>query len=82
MVTSVGGRAAHHYLKLVAAVVLSRPPVGSVLHLVVKCGRISLGCGMLGKSVPSSWTLVFGVCWDPAPLLQAICGGVMRPTSG
>jgi hypothetical protein len=35
MVTSVGGRAAHHCLKWFEAVVLSRPPVGSVLPRVI-----------------------------------------------
>jgi hypothetical protein len=81
MVTSVGGRAAHHCLKWFEAVVLSRPPVGSVLQPVVKCDGMSLGRGMLGRSVPSCWTLVFGLCWVPAPLPQVIWGGVMSRNS-
>ena len=53
MVTSISGRAAYYCLKWFKAVVLSRLPMGSVLQPIVKCGRMSLGCRMLGRSVPS-----------------------------
>ena len=53
-------RVAHHFLNLVEAVFLSRPLVGFVLQLVVKCNARSVGCGTLGRSTPSLCTLVFG----------------------
>ena len=79
---SVGGRAAHHFLKLADAILLFKPPVGSVLHPVVKCGGLSFGRGTLGNSIPSRWIFVFGRCLEPAPLPRVIIEGVIRLTSG
>src|SRR5436190_19349886 len=82
IVTSSVGRAAHHFLNLAEAIFLSRPPVGSVLQPVVKCGVRSVGHGTLGRSVPSLCTLVFGCCLVPAPLPQVLIGVVMHLTGG
>src|SRR5271169_2066034 len=82
MVMSFVGRAAHHFLNLAEAVFLSRPPVGSVLQPVMKCGARSVGRGTLGRSAPSLCTLVFGRCLVPAALPRVFIGGVMRLTSG
>jgi hypothetical protein len=82
IVTSSVGRAAHHFLNLAEAVFLSRPLVGSVLQLVVKCSARSVGCGTLGRSAPSLCTLVFGRCLVLAPLPRVFIGGIMRLTSG
>ena len=62
-------RAAYYFLNLAEAVFLSKPLVGSVLQLVVKCGARSVGCGTLGRSAPSLCTLVFGRCLMLALLL-------------
>jgi hypothetical protein len=78
MVTSSGGRAAHHFLNSSEAVFLSMPPVGSILQPDVKCSRRSVGRGTSGRSVPSLCTLVFGRCLKPAPLPRMIIGGGMR----
>jgi hypothetical protein len=75
-------RAAHHFLNLAEAVFLSRPLVGSVLQLVVKCSAQSVGCGTLGRSAPSLCTLVFGHCLMLALLLRVFIRGVIRLTSG
>ena len=76
MVMSSVGRAAHHFLNLAEAVFLSRPPVGSVLQLVVKCGARSVGRGTLGRSALSLCTLVFGRCLVLALLPRVFIGGV------
>ena len=76
------GRAAHHFLNLAEAVFLSRPPVGSILQPVVKCGARSVGRGTLGRSAPSLCTLVFGRCLVLALLPRVFTGGVIRLTSG
>ena len=60
MVMSSIRRVVHHFLNLVEAVFLSKPLVGSILQLVVKCSACSVGCGILGRSTPSLCTLVFG----------------------
>src|SRR3954462_3249080 len=82
IVTSSGGRAAHHFLNSAEAFFLSRPLVGSPLQPVVKCGSLSFGRGTQGSSAPSRWTFVFGRCLEPAPLPRRIIGGGMRLTSG
>src|SRR5438045_8554201 len=79
MVTSSG---AHHFLNSADAVFLSRPPVGSTLHPFVNCGGLSFGRGILGKTVPSRCTFVFGHCLVPAPLPRVIIGVVMLLTNG
>jgi hypothetical protein len=82
MVMSSIGRAAYHFLNLAEAVFLSRPPVGSVLQPVVKCGARSVGCGTLGRSAPSLCTLIFGRCLVLVLLPRVFIGGVIRLTSG
>jgi hypothetical protein len=82
IVTSSVRRAAHHFLNLAEAVFLSKPPVESVLQLVMKCSARSVGCETLGRSVPSLCTLVFRRCLVLAALPQVFIKGVMRLTSG
>ena len=59
MVMSSIRRATYHFLNLVEAVFLSKPLVGSILQLVVKCSACSVGCRTLGRSALSLCTLVF-----------------------
>ena len=75
-------RATHYFLNLVEAVFLSRLLVGSILQLVVKCSAHSVGCGTLGRSALSLYTLVFGHCLMLALLLQVFTRGVIRLISG
>jgi hypothetical protein len=75
-------RAAHHFLNLAEAVFLSRLLVRSVLQLVVKCSTHSVGCGTLGRSALSLYTLVFGRYLMLVLLLQVFIRGVIRLTSG
>ena len=75
-------RAAYYFLNLVEAVFLSRPLVGAVLHLVVKCNARSVGCRTLGRSALSLCTLVFRRCLMLALLPQVFIRGVIRLTSG
>src|SRR5438045_4233319 len=82
IVTSSGGRAAHHFLNSADAAFLLRPLVGSALHPFVKCSGLSFGQGTPGKAVPSHCTFVFGCCLAPAPLPWVIIGGVMHLTNG
>ena len=82
MVMSSIRRATHHFLNLAEAVFLSRPLVGSILQLVVKCSACSVGCGTLGRSALSLCTLVFGRCLVLALLPQVFTRGVIRLTSG
>src|SRR5438045_348329 len=79
---SSGGRAAHHFLNSAEVVLLSKLPIGSALHPFVKCGSLSFGQGMLGSSVPSLWTFVFGCCLEPAPLPCVIIRGLIHQMSG
>ena len=82
MVMSSIRRVAHHFLNLAEAVFLSRPLVGSVLQLVVRCGARSVGCRTLGRSAPSLCTLVFGRCLVLALLPRVFIRGVICLTSG
>ena len=82
MVMSSIRRATYYFLNLAKAVFLSRPLVGSVLHLVVKCGARSVGCRTLGRSALSLCTLVFGHYLMLALLLRVFIRGVIRLISG
>ena len=82
MVMSFVRRATHHFLNLAEAIFLSRPLVGSILQLVVKCSACSVGCRTLGRSAPSLCTLVFGCYLVLVLLLQVFIGGVICLTSG
>jgi hypothetical protein len=82
MVMSSIRRATHHFLNLAEAVFLSRPLVGSVLQLVVKCSACSVGCRTLSRSALSLCTLVFRHYLILALLPRVFIEGVICLTSG
>ena len=82
MVTSSIRRATYYFLNLAEAIFLSRLLVGSILQLVVKCSTRSVGCGTLGRSAPSLYTLVFRRYLILALLLRVFTRGVIHLTSG